>query len=238
MNVRVLCVSAVLSLASISGASAALVSIDWAGTSSAPATSNILNAPDGTIIALGAGGTSLGSFAGTTAHNDAALGGLLGISASAFQPNQVIGFEYNGGGEPAGGAWESSVWTFFDGTNTRVATFDELTGALDPGGTSADVTLVAKGSFNAPGYNAFFGITPSLIDPRISFLLFQLQTSIDSSNPAFSIHVAGMNLVGHQGSPDPDAIGVIRSIPAPASVSAIMIAGLAAGRRRRMTREG
>lgn len=232
MRVNQLCAVASLTLVAVSGAGAAVVSIDWAGTSSAPATGNILNAPNGTYVPLGTGGTTLGSFGGTTAHNNATLAALLGISASAFGPNQVLGIEGNGGGAPLGGAWETSDWTFFDGSNTRIARFDELTGALDPGNTSPDVTLVARGSFGFAAYNAYFGITPSLQLSVVSFVLFQLQTSIDSSNPAFTIRVAGVSLAGHEGSPDPDAIGVIRSVPAPASVGTLVLAGLAMRRRR------
>jgi hypothetical protein len=218
-------VPAVLSLVVISGASAAVVSVDWAGTSSAPASGNVLNAPNGTYFTVGTGGTTLGSFGGTTTHNDGTLAGLLGISASALGPNQIIGFEGNGGGAPLGGAWETSDWTFFDGSNTRIARFNELTGALDPGNTSPDVTLVAKGSFSFAAYNAYFGITPSLQLSVVSFVLFQLQTSIDSSNPAFTIRVAGVNLAGHEGSPDPDAIGVIRSVPAPGAAAMLGLGG-------------
>ncbi len=222
---------------SAAGASAQSVAIDWAGSSSAAGTASILNAPDGAVVTLGTGGTTLAAFGGQTSHSLGGLAALLGINASLLGPNQVIGFEYNGGGAPAGGAWESSVWTFNDGSNTRTAMFDELTGLLDPG-SSPDVLLVASGTFassGAGGYSAFFGFAPSLPDSRVSFVIFQLLTSIDATNPAFNIHVAGASIAGHQGTPDPDAIGVIRSVPTPGAAALMGLGGLAVagGRRRR-----
>jgi parallel beta-helix repeat protein len=182
-------------------------SILWAGTAvdqhGAPI-AQLVGVPDGQIIGLNPGSfASLGSFAQATAHPG--LAQLLGVSTGTLARANVIGFELNGNGAPPGGGWESSEWTFSDGTNALIVTFDEITGTASP-----PAALVATGSVIGDAYDAFFGIAAG--SPVVSYILFAVPLPVDVASPSFTVKVRGLHgFLGGEGAPDPDAIGVVSS---------------------------
>jgi hypothetical protein len=157
---------------------------------------------------------------------------------SALAAADVIAFEGNGLSTAPSGGWESCDWYFTDSVHPPVSVrWDELHGALgDPG---RDPRVVANGSIYGPAYSAFFGFPETvfrewvppeslllrgsdgqyLVPSRIivSFLLFRLRPEIDTADPSFTIRISPTGLPRgdikgegyREGSPDPDAIGIL-----------------------------
>ena len=148
----------------------------------------------------------------------------------------MIGFEFNGGSPAPSGGWESSRWRFTDGVHSLTVDFSELVGASVP------AAVVGNGSLSAAAYNLFFSVQTPRSDTVMSYLLFDLPDTIDLDSPTFAITVASGQSVGlpGEGTPDPDAIGIVRHVPEPGTIS-MVLAGLwfwRITRKRRITSNG
>jgi hypothetical protein len=227
-----------LSIITIAGlghppASAPPRSVRWAANvdPSASGRLNIIQAPDNRSTPLEPPLT-ITEFGPAMRYRN--FGSLLSQVPSAdLARTDVIAFEMNGG-STAGidNGWESSVWTFSDGVNTRTVTFNECLGAA-----GSDPRIVATGSIIGAGgsifngnaaYSNFFGLCSP--DPNtlvVSYILFDLHSlspAIEIDSPNFSIRIVnyhtgapgdstcGPGLSG-EGSPDPDAVGIFSTCP-------------------------
>lgn len=193
--------------------------IRWAGDVDPPTSLrvNILHAPDNRYPPL-VTPLTIRRFGPTM--NYPGLSILLGIPLKELEKADIIAFEANGGsGAGLERGWESSLWTFTDGTNRYVVKFNELVGR------ASDPAVLATGSIRGVGgsilrggmaYSKFFGMCCP--DPRglvVSYILFDLDAvtpAVDVRNPTFSITIAnGFVPDGSfgEGTPDPDAIGIV-----------------------------
>jgi hypothetical protein len=178
---------------------------------------NILQAPDTRTTAL-APPLTITQFGTPMRYPD--FGGLLtAVPAADLARTDVIAFEGNGGGGAGiDNGWESSIWTFSDGVNTRTIYFNECLGA-----TGSDPRVVATGSIRCSAYRSFFGMCSDPFDPVVSYILFDLHSispAIDISSPYFSISIENYYVgdrpeclshippLSGEGSPDADAVGI------------------------------
>jgi hypothetical protein len=192
--------------------------IRWAGEAnpSVSLRSNILHAPDNAFTSLDPSIT-VENFG--TAMPYRRLNNLLGVSRNALARADVIMFEGNGGaGAGNFNGWESGIFTFSDGTNTRTINYNEIFGP------ASDPTVIATGTFENADYRDFFGMcTPNA--NKISYILLDLHTtrpSINKESPSFHIQLANGNRSDGsfgEGTPDPDAIGIFSSCPAERNAS-------------------
>ncbi|MEZ4733921.1 MAG: cellulase family glycosylhydrolase [Caldilineaceae bacterium] len=151
------------------------------------------------------------------------LNGVKGgdvVTADMLARTDVIAFELNGGHAAGNRGWESSRWLFTDGVTSPVAVdWDERTGTGKSGAPALYPTaVIANGSTDSNRYAAFFGIDwPSeLGDQVISYILFDLPPEIDITSPNFTITVSAWADGQHgEGTPDPDAIGILTDRPLP-----------------------
>lgn len=190
--------------------------VRWSGDV-VPFRPNILHAPDNRYLSLGPPVT-VRDFGPGMRHPG--LKRLLDVSRNEFARADVIAFEANGGhGAGVEQGWESSIWTFTDGTNSYVATFNELAGR------GSDPAVVATGSVIGPdgtifsgnaAYSSFFRMCcPDPLSPVISYILFDLHSvspAIDTDSPSFTIKIESGFVPGGsfgEGTPDPDAIGIL-----------------------------
>jgi hypothetical protein len=195
--------------------------IRWVGMVSEPSRSDMLHAPDNRLTTVGVvGGITVKDFGPVMRYSG--LAALLGVPESVLARADIIAFEGNGGGG-AGveGGWESSKWTFTDGSNKYVAKFNEKVGK------SSDASVIANGCIKGAdgkctsggnAYRAFFGVCSP--DPQglvVSYILFDLHSvrpAINTTSSKFAITIE--NLPGGsfgEGTPDPDAIGVFTACP-------------------------
>ena len=140
-------------------------------------------------------------------YDAALLAGFLGVPASDVTSADVLAFGCNGSYPAAGGGWESSTWFFNDLKQSYAETFDEnlAHGTI----TSGRRAVFKTGSVTGSAFNRFFGVTTG--NPAMSWMLIRLPADIDTQpiDPVrFSIRVSGA--LRGEGTPDPDAIGVIR----------------------------
>lgn len=186
--------------------------IRWAGEAnpSVSLRSNSLHAPDNTFTPLDPP-ILVSRFGSVMPYRN--LHHLLGVSRDVLARADVIMFEGNGGGGagPFTG-WESAVFTFSDGTNTRTVSYNELVGP------ASDPTVIATGTFENVDYRNFFGMcTPN--PNKISYLLIDLHSTspaIDTASPLFQIFMTNGNRPDGsfgEGTPDPDAVGIFSSCP-------------------------
>ena len=116
---------------------------------------------------------------------------------------------------PASGrGWESSHWVFSDNVKPPlVVDWDERTGTGVPGApASYPAEVVANGSTDHSDYAAYFGIDwpLGLGAVVVSYILFDLPSTIDITSPDFTITVSAWADGHHgEGTPDPDAIGIL-----------------------------
>lgn len=140
-------------------------------------------------------------------YDVALLAGFLGVPASDVTSADVLAFEGNGGHPAPGGGWESSTWFFNDLKQSYAETFDEN---LAHGTIFSGRRAVFKtGTVTGAAFNRFFGVTGG--NPAMSWMLIRLPADIDTQplDPVrFSVRVSGA--LRGEGSPDPDAIGIIR----------------------------
>lgn len=130
------------------------------------------------------------------------LAGLLGVGADVLARADVIAFELNGGSPGESGGWESAEWRVRDRGRSLRVVWDAVAGASDPPGA-----VVGNGSLTAVAYRAYFGITTPAADTVVSYLLLDLPPGFDVEARGLRISVRGF--ASGEGTPDPDAIGVI-----------------------------
>ncbi len=163
----------------------------------------VLGPPDGKVTGLGDYHYLwVRNFSNVVDHSGG-LGGVLGLAPGELANWDVIAFEDNAGSAASGGGWESSLWFFTDQRHAAAAAFNEATAAANPpvGGVA-----FRTGSLPGPIFNSFFGAGTS--SAVVSWILISLPDEIDTASPTFSVWVSGA-LIG-EGSPDADAVGVIR----------------------------
>lgn len=163
----------------------------------------VLGPPDGKVTGLGEYHYVWArNFSNVVDHADG-LSGVLGLAPGELANWDVIAFEDNAGSPAAGGGWESSLWFFTDQQHAAAAAFNEATAAANPpdGGIA-----FRTGSIAGAMFSSLFGASTS--SPVISWILISLPDAINTASPSFSVWVSGA-LVG-EGSPDVDALGVIR----------------------------
>lgn len=197
--------------------------VRWPGAV-VPFQPTVLHAPDNRFGGPAPDPVTVSDFGRAMQHPG--LQRLLGVPQDEFDRADVIAFEGNAGGAPGQGGWESSIWTFTDGTNSYVARFNENVGR------ASDPAVVATGSLVGPdgtissgntAYSEFFRMCcPDLSNPVISYILFDLDAvspAVDTNSPSFAIKLeVGFPIFGPEGSPDPDAIGILTKCPSPCPV--------------------
>lgn len=182
---------------------------------------NVLHAPDDRF-APASPALRLSDFTPVFSYPN--LRSLLRISEKDWARADIIAFEGNGGhGAGVEGGWESSKWTFMDGTRTVVVEFNERIGRKShPSIIATGSVIGADGTVLSGGdaYRRHFGICSSNpANKVVSFILFDLDAAVPRVNPTaagFTIQLQN----GHksdgsfgEGTPDPDAVGVIASCP-------------------------
>ena len=190
--------------------------VRWSGEV-VPFQPNILHAPDNlyALRPIDDDPVTVRNFGPAMQHPG--LRRLLGVSQDQFDRADVIAFEGNGGGAagPAQG-WESSIWTFTDGTNSYIARFNENAGpASDPAVIATGSVIGSDGTASSGNnaYRKFFKMCcPDPSNPVVSYILFDLDAVnpvIDTDSPSFAVKLeVGFPVFGPEGSPDPDAIGI------------------------------
>ena len=130
------------------------------------------------------------------------LASLLRISESTLASADVIAFEVNGNFPARSGGWESCNWGFSDGTNEFGVNFN------DGVAWSSIRGVVGNGSISGSSYDSFFGCSSE--SKVVSYILFDLPSSIDTSSPNFSIKIgAARHPEDGESTPDIDAVGVL-----------------------------
>lgn len=172
--------------------------IRWAGFSDRGA--GLVGPPDEVSVGLPAGtDVTVAKFdCGTLYVN---LAAFLGVPAATLAAADVIAFEGNGGHPGESGGWESNKWFFTDGADSLTVVLDAVAATTDPPGV-----VLANGSVTGAAYRSYFGSTSSG-QTVFSFMLFDLPPGIDVDSPSFRATVAAYP--SGEGTPDPDAIGVI-----------------------------
>ncbi|HJQ38709.1 MAG TPA: hypothetical protein VKB93_16360 [Thermoanaerobaculia bacterium] len=203
----------VLFLAFLLGAPLYAQGVRWAGNV-AGGSANALHAPDDRHAVAGPP-LVLSDFSPTFRY--VRLAALLRVSDAALARADVIAFEGNGGhGAGVEAGWESSIWTFTDGTNTYTANFNEKVGR------SSDPSVVATGPITGDAFRAFFGIcSPNPANAVVGYILFDLDAvkpRVDPASPRLRITIQNgfrPDRTFGEGTPDPDAVGVLTSCPKP-----------------------
>jgi hypothetical protein len=142
------------------------------------------------------------------------LAKFLGVSASDLRRADIIAFEFNGGGPASGGGWESSTWFITDNKRAYAETFDETTGLGTI--TSGRRARFKTGDMLQSAYAAYFGI-PVLPGPpqHVSWILINVPSDIDVHDPDFKVWLSAAKIypdlppLGDEGSPDPEAVGIL-----------------------------
>lgn len=204
-------------------------SINWAtqATGFGHAAPGIVGSPDSIVESQPASRAT--QFSATVSYGG--LAQAMGLRQSQLANYDVIAWESNGGSPPAGGGWESASWAFSaNGVGVGVE-FNEVTGS----GDLLEVSFLT-GSITGAQYNALFGTSVPQAEVW-SWLLVKLPPEIDAHAASFSIDFAAMGSRAGwgEGSPDPDAIGVLSSVPEPGTWALTGI-GLAALRWRQKRR--
>ena len=220
MNVKLtcLCVVAFTALLSHAGPGTA-ATVRWAEFAATPAgvlVPGIIGAPDAALF------TAPWQAAKFNVRVDyATLAATIGLTEAELATYHVLAWEGNGGSPAASGGWESANFVFTGGASVS-STFNEVTGA------SSDPSVLFKtGSVTGAQYNGLFGTAVPDRDVW-SWLLVRLPSAVDAHSPSFTVDfspVGGSKGLG-EGTPDPDAIGVLSaSVPEP-GIAGLMLAGL------------
>ncbi len=145
-----------------------------------------------------------GGFTSSLNPTDAELASLLGVSQSTLSKTDFIVFDAHGtSSSSASAGFESSVWSFSDGTNV-------LNYVHNFGNTPTDPVIADNAIPNAGlKYNSIFGTSYSS-QMNFGVLLFDLSGSgIDVNSPAFTINTEGG--VEDPSTPDITFLGVIKA---------------------------
>ncbi len=163
-----------------------------------------------------------GQFAGISDFHDLWLRGFtrklnyrglakaLGVSDADLARADIIAFEANGGSPASGGGWESSLWFFTDLSRAYAETFDETVGlgTIAAGRRARFMT----GDMLGAEYGAYFGVSVPPAE-HFSWILIDVPNDIDVHSPNFSVWVSGADVHpgagGDEGTPDPEAVGVL-----------------------------
>ncbi len=181
--------------------------IDWS-TRSVPTGSAALFAPDN--IGDTVSGTKY--YFDGPAIDYPSFQSALGLTDAQMARADLVLFDLNGGGSPAGGI-ESTQILIGDGVTATTVSWDETLTTIAP-------EAVAWGTF-APGvYGALFGITPAPTD-KIGFLILDVPATIAVSASTFEVALVAGALAGlpGEGTPDFDALGRISNVVEPSSIA-------------------
>ena len=129
------------------------------------------------------------------------LAAFLRVPVSTLAAADVIAFEFNGGHPGESGGWESSKWLFSDGAGALTVVWDAVAGTSIPAGI-----VIGDGSVTGADYDRYFGIAAAGAPPVVSFILFDLPPTLDTTGLDFRVLVKGYP--SGEGDPDPEAIGV------------------------------
>lgn len=181
--------------------------VSWAqkvlsGGGNAP---NALGVPDAQTNTLGS--MQLGAFGGGRPYPG--LAALLGISEATLAEADVIAFDLNAGSPGESGGFESSRWVFSDGINPpQTIDFDATRDWRIISGVVANGTIsLGSAAESDRNYSRFFGITTGT-GGYVSYVLFDLPSSINPTSSTFSVKVGSLTGAG-EGTPDVDTIGVL-----------------------------
>ena len=163
----------------------------------------VRGAPDGVFTGLGSHHFVWVLKFTPGAGSSADLEKMVGLAPGDLKNWDVIAFEGQGG--EADGPFESSLWLFTDEQHAVAAAFNRGARGANPPGS--EVTF-KTGGLNAAQYTSLFPAAAGG-GVGISWILVKLPAGIDKRSPEFSVTLYGAIIPGTEGSPDPDAIGVI-----------------------------
>ena len=209
------------------------VSIDWAdgGVASGDLTNPtfFIGPPDQGVTNTLEGpppGSILAEYSGsTTAYDNGGLAAILGINTHTLLSGNFIAFDRNAGGGAFG--FESSHWTFSDGTTTFEYSWVELS---PPNGA-----VIAAGTIDGPNYSSYFGLPPLNFDVDWGYLLFNVPVDVRAAG--FQVQMDAVPFDrgpdGISGTPNVDAMGALLPVPEPSALGLLALGiGLAILRRR------
>lgn len=198
--------------------------IDWSIRSNPPA-SQALFAPDNVSESAAA----VKYFFGGPSSNYASFQSTLGLTAAQMARADLVLFDLNGGGSPAGGI-ESTRIFLTDGVTFTTVDWDETLATIAP-------EAVAWGSLPAASYSALFGIAPGA-DPFIGFLVLDVPSAISVRASLFEVDLLVGAVAGlpGEGTPNFDALGRIADVPEPGTIAllGLSLAGILGCRRARL----
>ena len=204
--------------------------VRWALSANNGAQGLVTGTPDGQIFGLGATPSIVTSNFNTNPTQYSDLHTLLGISSLVLGQAEIIAWEGNGGGAPAGfNGWESTRFFVSDSQGGIFLNHDEAGASLLPG-------ILATGSVSSAAYESYFNLPSGSSPNTMSWILLDVPDGfLNYNDPVFSIEIIAGNSVGlgGAGTPDPESIGII-SVPEPSTtlLGAIGILGMFLRRNR------
>jgi hypothetical protein len=195
--------AAVLVLGGLAGTASAQAvhSIRWPGKDTAGGL--VVGPPDmrSAGVSPSSGVTALDFRCATQYAN---LAALLHVAPDVLARADVIAFELNGGSPGENGGWESADWLFSDGVTSYHVAWDAVANRAAPA-----EALLANGSLTDTSYRAYFGIADGgpAPSPVVSYQLLRLPAALRTDSTAFRVTVSGY--ASGEGTPDPEAIGVL-----------------------------
>lgn len=216
-----LCLS---SVAFISTAPAKAESIRWGGVVSPEAYYRVLGVPD--FRTDGRNTYTVGNFKTDSrpgSFNPVRRYGRLAtldpsLSGVTFRRGYLVAFEGNGGhGAGVSQGWESAIWTFTDSRGSFVYRYNEKKTVAHNNLFNGASGVVASGPIDSSVYARFFGMCCSDGTGFMGYIIFNLRAmGIDPNDSAFQVNFQGWHEPdgsSGEGTPDPDAYGIIDSCP-------------------------